>query len=101
MSVDVQALEAKVADLSKQVESILAISDMSELRREYQKWYGQVYHIVSAHIPDRLEELKYFYSRPAANTSYGGIQSHLDGDGSYRPFWNFFWAGLAACRREI
>jgi hypothetical protein len=94
MSIDVQALKAKIADLSKQVENILAISDMTELRREYQKWYSQVRHIVSVHVPDRLEELEYLYSRSQDYAGYGGIQSHLGSDGSYRPSWAFFRADL-------
>ena len=94
MPIDVQALKAKVADLSKQVESILAVSDMTTLRREYQQWFSQVRHIVSVHIPDRLEEFRYFYSRSPDETGYGGIQSHLGGDGSYRHFRTFFQADL-------
>jgi hypothetical protein len=94
MPVDIQALVAKIEDLSEQVEKISAIPDMSVLRREYQEWYSQVQHIVSAHMPDRLEELRYFYSHPQDHPGYSGIQTHLDGDGSYRPFLNSFRAGL-------
>jgi hypothetical protein len=99
MPTDVQALTSKVKDLSEQVDYLLAVSDMTELRRGYQTWYSQAYQIVSTHLPNRLttfENLHYtpskVYSPEAETETYCGIRSYLRGDGSYKPFRQRFKA---------
>lgn len=100
MSIDIQALLSKVESLSSQVDDLLAMS-MTELRREYQKWYSQVHEIVSAHLPGRLATLENLYYTPsqkytpeAETKVYCGMRSYLRGDGSYRPFRDRFEADL-------
>lgn len=84
MPIDIQALKARVEELSAQVDDLLAILDFSELQREYETWYGQVRHIVSVHLPDRLPGLESLYFTPStkyppeADTAvYLGIRSYL------------------------
>ena len=85
MTIDIDALGSKITSLSEQVKGLLALSDMSQLRIGYQRWYSQVKYIVNAYLPKRLKELERFYdfiSRYLTNPS------HLDyaGKGSRMQF---------------
>lgn len=64
MPIDVQVLEDLIKELSDQVDQFSKISDKSELRREYQKWYSQAQHLVSSHLPSGLEEFQTLYLDP-------------------------------------
>jgi len=62
VTMDFQALNAQIEELSQQVGDLLAISEMSKLRLEYEQWYSQVKYIVSTYLPSRLTELDKYYT---------------------------------------
>lgn len=99
MPIDIQALISKVKNLADQADQLLALSNMQELRREYQMWYSQVREIVSAHLPNRLPTLENLYYTPSQAYSpevedrvYCGIRSYLRSAGSHKSFRDRFEA---------
>ena len=101
MPTDVRALMSQIKNLTDQADRLMALSNMGELRREYQMWYSQVHEIVSAHLPTRLptlENLHYMpsqaYSPEVEDQVYCGIRSYLRSASSHKPFRDRFEADL-------
>jgi len=91
MTIDIDALTTKVEEISLQVDHILKISSMPELRCEYQRWYSQVHHLVAIYVSGRLQELENLYYTPstaysveAETAAYIGIRSYLRGGDKFR-----------------
>src|SRR5262249_46219154 len=80
VALDIQALGLLIEELANQADMILKIhqGDLPTIRVEYQKWYSQVYQIVSTYLPSRAAELeKLYYDPMIKNSWYLGIRSHL------------------------
>lgn len=85
MPIDIEALKTRVQELSAQVDKLLAIPRVEQLKisREYQTWYSQAYMIVKTYLLDRQTELAQLYSSKEIYLGYYGICSYLN-DGQNR-----------------
>lgn len=104
MPVDLEDLRERVEMLTSRVDQLREISDLSELRREYLRWYTEAQLLISRHVPSMFHEFENLYYSTSTGESaadaweYHGIRSYMrstsDWGDKHRIFRNRFNADI-------
>lgn len=104
MPVDLDDLLERVEMLTSRVDQLREISDRSELRREYLRWYTEAQLLISRHVPSMFHEFENLYYSSVKGEGeqrqwdYRGIRSYMraaiDTPDSQRLYKNWFSADI-------